>query len=234
MKVKVIYKDNDILILDKPSGVTVNKADTTKNEITLQEYIDSNFSIESLDKSSDFYKRSGIVHRLDKETSGILIVAKNIESFNNLQSQFKNRNIEKTYIALVHGKINEREGEIVAPVGRLPWNRKRFGVLAGGKEASTRYKILESFSKPFTLLEIYPKTGRTHQIRVHMKYFNHPVFSDIFYAGRKTAKEDRRVLDRIFLHAAKISFHHPKTNEKLSFSSELPEELEKTVNLLRS
>lgn len=232
MNIQLIYKDEDILVLDKPSKITVNRADTTKNEITVQDFLDENFPVAKVDES-DFYKRSGIVHRLDKETSGALIVARNKESFENLQAQFKLRKVEKAYIALVHGNIMEIEAEVSVPVGRLPWNRKRFGVLAGGKEASTKYKLIESFDKPFSLLELYPKTGRTHQIRVHMKYINHPVFADPLYAGRKVSREDRKILDRVFLHAKQISFFHPKTNKKLDFQSNLPAELEDTLTKIR-
>jgi len=235
--IKIIYEDKDILVLDKPSGVTVNKAETTKGEFTVQEYLEEKFknndSWLTADKESDFYKRAGFVHRIDKETSGILIVAKNIESFENLQTQFKERKVSKAYVALVHGSVDVKEGEIVVPVGRLPWNRKRFGVLAGGKEARTYYKVLERFEKPFTLLELNPKTGRTHQIRVHLKYFNHPIFGDLLYAGRKISRDDRKILGRLFLHAQKITFYHPKTGDRVDFESPLPSELKNVLDHLR-
>jgi 23S rRNA pseudouridine1911/1915/1917 synthase len=232
--IKIIYQDQDILVLDKPSGVTVNKAETTKGELTVQDWLMREHPLENpLNNQSDFYKRNGFVHRIDKETSGILIVAKNIESFENLQAQFKERKVSKTYVALVHGNISIKEGEIVVPVGRLPWNRKKFGVLAGGKEASTYYKVLEAFEKPFTLLELNPKTGRTHQIRVHLKYFNHPIFGDSLYAGRKISRDDRKILGRLFLHAQKITFYHPKTGNKVDFESPLPFELKNVLDNLR-
>lgn len=235
--IKIIYEDQDLLVLNKPSGVTVNKADTTKDEFTVQDYLEEKFKNNSAyltaDKESDFYKRAGFVHRIDKETSGILVVAKSPRSFENLQAQFKDRNVSKTYIALVHGHVNSSEGEISVPVGRLPWNRKRFGVLAGGKEAVTLYKTLERFEKPFTLLELNPKTGRTHQIRVHLKYFNHPIFGDSLYAGRKTSRDDRKTLERFFLHAKKIFFSHPKTGDRVEFESPLPTELENVLSILR-
>ena len=191
----------------------------------------------------EFENRSGIVHRLDKETSGILLIAKNPASFLNLQKQFKDRSVKKTYIALVHGEVKPESGEINVPVGRLSFNRKRFGVVAGGREAVTKYKVLsikyyavpagrqvsDGKKEPLSLLELYPKTGRTHQIRVHLKYFGHPVFSDPLYGGRKTSRNDRKLLPRLFLHAAKISFLHPKTNKIISLESPLPQEL---VNFL--
>jgi 23S rRNA pseudouridine1911/1915/1917 synthase len=233
--IKIIHEDNDIIIVNKPSGVIVNRADTTKNEFTLQDFLDEKYPLEdNLDKESDFYKRHGIVHRIDKETSGVLIVAKNIESFTNLQAQFKERRVSKTYIALVHGHVESEEGDISVPVGRLPWNRKRFGVLAGGKEATTHYKVIQKFEKPFTLLELNPKTGRTHQIRVHLKYFNHPIFGDFLYAGRKTSRTDRKVLERFFLHAKSISFLHPTEGKKVKFEADLPHELQTTIDYINN
>lgn len=232
--INIIYQDLDILVLDKPSGITVNNAETTRGQFTVQDYLEKNFSFSNpTNIESDFYKRAGIVHRIDKETSGILVVAKNKESFDNLQLQFKERVVAKTYIALVHGHVDSQEGEISVPVGRLPWNRKRFGVLSGGREAITFYKVLEKYQKPFTLLELTPKTGRTHQIRVHLKYFNHPIFGDFLYAGRKTSRDDRKVLDRFFLHAQKINFLHPKTGKKVEFESPLPLELKQALEFVK-
>jgi len=238
MDIKIIYEDDSLLILDKPAGITVNNSDTTKNQETVQDWIKRKFSIFNFQFSSqeenDFCKRAGIVHRIDKETSGILLVAKTKNAFENLQAQFKDRIVEKTYVALVHGHIDLDEGKINVPVGRLPWNRKRFGVLAGGRQAETNYKVLERFNKPFTLLEVNPKTGRTHQIRVHLKYFNHPVFADFLYAGRKIARNDRKILPRVFLHAKKISFIHPKTGDRVEFESPLPDELTDVINSLKN
>lgn len=234
--IKVIYEDEDILVLDKPSGVTVNRAETTKGEFTVQDWLENKFAIHKpwleANREGDFYKRAGFVHRIDKETSGILLVSKNANSFADLQAQFKDRRVEKTYVALVHGHVDAPEGEIIVPVGRLPWNRKRFGVLAGGKEATTHYRIVEKFAEPFTFLELNPKTGRTHQIRVHLKYFNHPIFGDSLYAGRKTARDDRKFLERVFLHAKTISFYHPKSGQKVEFSSPLPPQLQNFLDSL--
>lgn len=233
--IKVIYEDNNFLVLDKPAGIVVNDSDTTKGEYTVQSFLGEKYPIiNNKDSNTDFFKRNGIVHRIDKETSGILLVARNLNTFENLQSQFKERLINKTYIALVHGKILTDQGEISVPVGRLPWNRKRFGVLAGGKQALTSFKVIEKFDKPYTLLELNPKTGRTHQIRVHLKYFNHPIFGDPLYAGRKTAREDRKILPRVFLHAKIIKFTDPKTQKILTFESEIPYELKNTLEWVRN
>lgn len=234
MDVSVIYEDEDILVIDKPAGVTVNRAETTRNEETVQDWAEREIRIEKGELKNeyrnDFYNRGGVVHRLDKETSGVLILAKNPESFAALQKQFKERSVKKNYIALVHGKLVPKEGEIRIPVGRLPWNRKRFGVVPGGRESVTFYKLLGYFRDEerkefYSLVELYPQTGRTHQIRVHLKYLGHPIFADFLYAGRKTAKNDRKILARVFLHAARISFFHPKSRREMHFESSLPLEL---------
>lgn len=223
---KIIFEDEDLIVLDKPAGITVNKSETTVNEQTVQDWISDKFQIfnSQFSREEDFYKRAGIVHRLDRETSGILLVAKNPESFIKLQRQFKEKTVKKSYTALVHGQIDIPEGEINVPVGRLPWNRKQFGVVAGGRESVTKYKVLKHY-KDLTLVRLYPETGRTHQIRVHLKHIGHPIFSDFLYGGRKTAREDRKLLPRVFLHASKIQFSHPKTGEKVEFESPLPLEL---------
>lgn len=242
MNIKTIYEDEDLMVLDKPAGITVNNSDTTTGEETLQSYIENkyHFAQGHIEKEVDpndyeqvnreaFYKRSGTVHRLDKETSGLIIVAKNEDSFVELLRQFREREVEKSYIALVHGSITPEDGEITVPLGRLPWNKKRFGVVAGGRDATTGYHVLRYINmngETLTLIHLYPKTGRTHQIRVHLKYLNRPIFSDALYGGRKTARDDRRILSRQFLHAATIKFTHPVTHVPLSFESELPEELE--------
>lgn len=240
----ILYEDSEILVIDKPWGITVNRSNTTKEEKTVQDWTEAKLKIKPLgnawggnekakiDKDEDFYNRAGIVHRLDKETSGILLIAKTREAFKNLSEQFKKRQVKKIYLALVHGKVSPVEGEINVPVARLPWNRKRFGVVAGGREAITKYKVLNIIYKilgkekePLSLLELYPRTGRTHQIRVHLKYFGHSIFSDPLYAGRKTARNDRKILPRLFLHALEISFSHPRNNKMVSFKSPLPEDL---------
>lgn len=249
-RLDVIYEDHDLLVVNKPAGVIVNRADTTRHEVTLQDMVDDYFhrspkitnrlieqkregeypSVEEV-----FLDRSGIVHRLDKETSGIILVAKNPQSFGELQRQFKERIVHKVYQALSHGKITPEEGEINVPVGRLEYNRKRFGVVAGGRESVTHYKVLREYTNPKTkeilsFVELYPKTGRTHQIRVHLQYIHHPIFSDEFYAGRKVARDDRKFLPRVFLHAAEISFLHPQTGKELHFVADLPIELQNVLD----
>jgi 23S rRNA pseudouridine1911/1915/1917 synthase len=222
--------------LDKPSGWIVNEAKTTKGQNVLQAWIRSNVT-SNISKDREY--RSGIVHRLDKETSGILLLAKTKKSFKNIQRQFKERKVKKTYTALAHGKVEPEKGTINAPVGRLSWNRERFGVVPGGRNATTSYRSNNNYQLTtdnnswYTLLELSPRTGRTHQIRVHLKYLGHPIVADEFYAGRKRAREDRKWCPRLFLHASEISFKHPKTNKKVSFSSELPGNLSGALESLK-
>ena len=224
MEPKIIYEDSSLLVLDKPAGWIVNEASTTKDQPVLQTWL----SQKDYPLARSLAERRGIVHRLDKETSGIIIVAKTKSAFEALQRQFKERQVKKTYLALVHGVLDEKVGEIEAPVGRLPWRRDRFGVLPGGREALTSYQVIDYFTRDgeeYSLVEAKPKTGRTHQIRIHLKYLGHPVVADEFYAGRKTARRDRIWCPRLFLHAASIEFFHPERGQKVKFSSGLPADL---------
>lgn len=233
MELKIIYEDTLLLALDKPAGWVVNEAKTSGENPVIQTWLEKSFDY-PLAKSRE--ERSGIVHRLDKETSGVLLVAKTREAFQNLQKQFKERKVKKTYLALVHGRVEPKIGEIRAPIARLPWSRQRFGVVPGGREAITRYKVLRYFllpSKEFSLLEIYPKTGRTHQIRVHLRHIGHPIVSDKFYAGRKTAREDQTWCPRLFLHSTKISFLHPHTQKRVFLKSLVSEDLRACLDSLK-
>ena len=142
---QIIFEDQDILVINKPAGMVVNKSDTSRYVETIQEWAEKQLTFDNLqltENSSEFSQRGGIVHRLDKETSGVLVIAKNPESFSNLQQQFKNRTVKKIYLALVHGIVTPAEGEIAVSVGRLPWNRTRFGVFPEGKESSSKYKTM--------------------------------------------------------------------------------------------
>lgn len=222
---KIIFEDNSFFVLYKPAGWITNDADTTTDQPVLQTWVRNNFDYE-LKGSVEF--RDGIVHRLDKETSGILLIAKNEKAFTSLQSQFKERIVKKTYLTLVHGKVVPIQGEISASVGRLPWRRDRFGVLPGGRNARTDYKVIKYYttgSEIFSFMEMAPQTGRTHQIRIHLKYLGFPIVADNFYAGRKRSKKDREWCKRLFLHAHTIEFNHPQTGNSIKFESELPEDL---------
>lgn len=239
---EIVFEDDSLLAVVKPYGMIVNKSDTSRHEYTLQDWAIENIKYQTSEtkniRESDFMRRSGIVHRLDKETSGILLIAKNEKSFKELQRQFKAREVEKTYVALCHGELRG-EGSVSVPVGRLPWNRMRFGVVPEGRSATTIFNPLEVYEDPddknkkLTLIEAYPKTGRTHQIRVHMQYLGFPIYSDILYAGRKMAVRDRKRLGRHFLHAQKISFTHPRNGKKITIPSKLPDDLSGFLNTLQ-
>lgn len=230
MDMKIIFEDEDILLLNKPSGVVVNRANTTKQP-TIQDWLEKYLKL----KDEGIGGRAGIVHRLDKGTSGVLIVAKTTKAFENIQKQFKERKVKKSYQCLVHGKIEIKKGQITAPVGRLPWNRERFGVLPGGRTAETNYEVISYYKNDkdtFSLVNVFPKTGRTHQIRIHMKYLGYPLVADEFYAGRKTSRKDKTWCPRLFLHAKSISFIHPGTNKKVAFEANLPNDLGKVLQKL--
>jgi len=239
MDIPIVFEDDSLVVIDKPSGLVVNRAESVKGE-TLQDWIEkkfqiSNFKFQKLGES-DFIRRSGIVHRLDKETSGLLIIAKTPQAFVNLQLQFKEREVVKKYTAIVHGKVTPAEGEIKADIGRLPWNRERFGILPGAKSAHTSYKVISIYEKDknfFSLLLVTPYTGRTHQIRVHLKYLGHPIVADNFYVGRKTYRSDIKFCPRIFLHASFLRFKHPETEQYTEFRSELPKDLKEVIGKLK-
>jgi 23S rRNA pseudouridine1911/1915/1917 synthase len=247
----ILFEDGECLLIDKPPGITVNRAQSVKGP-TIQDWIDGQYSfskeiqedIPSPDVSreetwkspkEEFVSRSGMVHRIDKETSGILVIAKTLSSFIELQRQFKEHIVKKTYMAITHGEVLPPDGTVNAPVDRLPWNREHFGIIPGGKESVTEYHSLGSFPSPhekgemLTLLELHPKTGRTHQIRVHLKYINHPILGDYLYAGRKVARDDRLWVPRVMLHAGKISFLHPKTGKPLEIISPMPDDMKRIL-----
>lgn len=228
----IVFEDNALLVLDKPAGWVVTRTRTTKGK-TIQDWVKDYLEI----KGQGIGGRVGIVHRLDKETSGLLLVAKSVQAFEKLQLQFKKREVKKRYLALVHGKVEPGSGMVRAPIARNPMNRQKFGVFLEGKEAETRYKVISDRSdekEKFSLLELYPKTGRTHQIRVHLKYIGHPVVGDEKYAGRKTAKADRRWCPRQFLHASHLWLSHPETAKKVGFTAPLPGQLKAVLFGLRS
>jgi 23S rRNA pseudouridine1911/1915/1917 synthase len=232
MEPTVIFENSEYFVVVKPAGWITNDADTTTTQPVLQTWARENLSYE-LKENKEL--RNGIVHRLDKETSGIILVAKTESSFWALQREFKEREVAKTYICLVHGQVTPTKGEINDPVGRLPWRRDRFGILPGGRDALTLYEVKGIYKNDegeYSLIECAPKTGRTHQIRIHMKSIGHPIVADDFYAGRKTARNDRRWCSRLFLHAKSISFNNPQTGEKVNYEAELPEDLSNVLSNL--
>ena len=225
----VVFEDESFLVLNKPAGIIVNLSQTTAGKLTVEDWL-NDYGIKDID-------RHGIVHRLDKDTSGLLVVGKSTEAMLALQSQFKNRQVKKSYLALIHGRLNQKEGTINAPISRNPFNRQRFGIFVGGREARTDYRLLAGYKSPdgevLSLVKALPLTGRTHQIRVHFKYLNHPLVADPWYGGRKTFKKDLAWCPRLFLHAASISFNHPVTGKPLNYEINLPEDLQSVLNKLK-
>jgi len=210
----IIYEDDDLLVIDKPAGLTVHPAPGHPAH-TLVNAILSRFP--HLAALSDSL-RPGIVHRLDRDTSGVMVVAKNSLAQAKLVEQFKARSVVKAYLVLVKGRLTPENGVIEAPIGRDPRNRKRMAVVAGGREARTEYRVVR-YIGDYTLLEVMPETGRTHQIRVHFSAIGYPVVGDKVY-GVKSA-----YLSRQFLHASRLGFKLPSTGEYMEFESELPPDL---------
>ncbi len=249
--ISVIFEDNSLLVINKPAGLVVDKSET-QSENTLENWLEEH--------GNNQLERAGIVHRLDKETSGVILVAKTQAALENLQAQFKERTTKKEYITLVHGAVEE-SGVVEGNIGRNPGNREKFTVLnqGDGKEAVTEYEPIErlAFSEQrieeifpdfnkiqmrklyaqryfnYTLVRALPRTGRTHQIRVHLKHIGHPVVSDEKYVGRKIYRLDKRWCPRLFLHAQKLGFKHPVSGEWMEMEAKLPEDLEKALSSLR-
>ena len=235
MNCPIVYEDEVMLAIDKPPGLVVNRAESVKGE-TVQDWMEQHMPFDlskKTENTKDFFDRAGIVHRIDKETSGILLIAKTPEAFVELQRQFKERIIKKTYLAITHGTPVPKEGEIHAPVGRLPWNKERFGIVPGGKDSVTKYIVQSSWEtedkEQLALVELHPETGRTHQIRVHLKYINHPILGDYLYAGRKTSRDDRVWATRVMLHAWKLICLHPVTHEELAIESPIPDDMKRII-----
>lgn len=233
-----IFEDDSLLLINKPFGVIVNTAETTKNEFTISDWMEKNYSpIFAGPRDLEFKKRHGVVHRLDKDTSGLLLLAKNEKSFTDLLRQFKSREVVKRYLALVHGKLSPADGTISLPIERNPFNRKRFGVFVSGREAETNYQLKSTYffqNNYYSLVDVTPKTGRTHQIRVHLTHLGYPLVSDILYSGRKKLQSDLKFCPRMFLHAYFLSFIHPSTGQKKEFKIDLPEELQGVLERLTS
>ncbi|MEQ1604323.1 MAG: RluA family pseudouridine synthase [Pyrinomonadaceae bacterium] len=257
----IVYEDEFLAVINKPAGMVVHpgagvQTGTLANAIAYHFRLKSSppfeggvaaVSADGVVLSAGGQKpeagslnsnRIGIVHRLDKDTSGLIVVAKSDEMHEALSEQFRERKVYKSYVALVHGSLEQNMGKVDAPIGRNKHNRLRMKVAGSGRSAVSLWKVRKRFDK-FTLLDIEIKTGRTHQIRVHMGYLNHPVVGDeIYNEGRDNTVMDSYVrngiasMRRFFLHAEKLSFTHPKTKERLEFTQELPTELKEFLDLL--
>ncbi|HXK52516.1 RluA family pseudouridine synthase [Candidatus Nomurabacteria bacterium] len=209
LKDRIIFEDDLILVLDKPAGVVVNISQTSP-ESTVQNFVAEYLNLHPYkDREDDFYQRCGIVHRLDKATSGVLVVAKTPDSFVDIQSLFKDRKIQKVYVAIVHGKIEDAKIIIDAPLSRDPKRRTKFAVVKGGKESSTDISVIKNFAlrgEELTEVEVKPLTGRTHQIRVHLAAINSPIVGDVLYSTRKKLIWSQECgINRMLLHAKALT-----------------------------
>lgn len=243
---EIVYEDDDLVVVNKPAGLVVHPAagtpsGTLANALAFR-FRSENFGVRSADGQVNFnppsalrnpksYPRPGIVHRLDRDTSGLIAVAKTEAAHENLSDQFRARQVFKSYVALVHGRTSQEAGSIDQPIARDPRNRTRMAVVRGGRPALSLYKVRAAYER-FTLLDVEIKTGRTHQIRVHLSWLKHPVVGDALYGGGRdnTVPEARlrariRALGRQFLHAERLAFRHPRTGETLSLFAPLPAEL---------
>ncbi len=223
----IVYEDASLLVINKPRGMVVHPAagnytDTLVNAL-LHHCGDTLSEIGGV-------LRPGIVHRIDKDTTGLLVVAKGDKAHHHLSEQLKTRTLSRTYYALVHGNVKSDMGTISAPIGRSVQDRKKMAVLKhGGRDATTHFEVLERFGQ-FTLLRCKLETGRTHQIRVHMRYMGHPIVGDMTYGVKKEPFK----LEGQLLHAGEIGFVHPETEEKMTFSAPIPEVFESVLKKLRN
>jgi 23S rRNA pseudouridine1911/1915/1917 synthase len=243
----IVYEDEFLAVINKPAGMIVHpgvgvSSGTLANAIAFHFNFDLNERIydtpEFPTNRLKLPKRIGIVHRLDKNTSGLIVVSKNQMIHEKLSEQFRGRIVKKSYLALVHGEIENNSGKIETFMGRDRFNRLKMRVTTQGRNALSLWNVKQRFEK-FTLLKVEIKTGRTHQIRVHLAYLNHPIVGDELYnEGRDNTVANTEIrrsiqgLNRFFLHAEKLSFTHPATNEKMSFRSPLPTELSEFLELL--
>lgn len=281
-EVPILYQDQDLAVVVKPPGLVVNRAQTV-TEPTLQDWwgeylsqhqgavldphvwqslVPSGFQVEFGTPEAIFIERGGIVHRLDKETSGVMVLAKNPGALVNLLSQFKQRQVSKVYTCLVHGKFQVQEDTLSLPLSRSEFNRTKFTVETEGRVAETHYQVQQYYPgikseqlisylagqsietrtlrkkiarsyQGFSLVKCWPKTGRTHQIRVHMAHVKHPIVADETYLGKKRANLDVLWCPRLFLHATELSFTHPRTQAVMQFTAPLPSDLHAALSYLQ-
>jgi 23S rRNA pseudouridine1911/1915/1917 synthase len=226
MELTILHEDEHLLVLDKPAGLVVHPAPGHGKDTLVNALLAHCGDLRGIGG----VERPGIVHRLDKDTSGLLVVAKDEETHRDLVDQFKHRKVEKVYLSLVYGTPCPMEGTIEAPIGRHPVHRKKMAVVEKGRKALTCYQVLAS-GKGISLVEVKIETGRTHQIRVHMHYIGHPVVGDPDYGGRvprdlpPSLKKAIKALGRQALHHHRMRFTHPATGEEMTFVSHLPEDM---------
>lgn len=231
----VLYEDASIIVIDKPSGRVVHPAPGNPAGTLVNALLYHCKDLSGINGTV----RPGIVHRLDKETSGVMVVAKDGEAYHQLTRQFKNRGVEKVYLAIAHGNMKGSEGLIDAPIGRHPDQRKKMSIRSKrGRASLTRWKVLERFGS-LTFLEIHPQTGRTHQIRVHLSAMGHPLLKDPLYGRKGTIqdpmlKECLKRMNRQALHAHRLELNHPQTGERVQFVAPIPQDMKETLDCLRS
>ncbi len=221
--ISILYQDQDLAVIDKPCGMVVHPANGNETGTLVNALL---YALDGLSGVGGV-QRPGIVHRLDKDTSGIMLVAKNDKAHLHLSGQLKDRSIEKHYLAVVEGDMKEQEGLIDKPIGRSKKDRKKMAVVDDGRPSQTEWRVLERLQGA-TLLDVHLLTGRTHQIRVHMQSIHHPVAGDPVY-GQKSGVKATRML----LHAHTLSFTHPRTGERMTFTAPLPAEYEAALKKLR-
>ena len=219
----IIYEDADVAVVNKPQGMVVHPSAGHTSGTLVNALM---YHVKDL-SSINGVVRPGIVHRIDKDTSGLLMIAKNDKAHNALAAELKDKKSLRKYVAIVHGNLPNDRGVIEAPIGRSDKDRKKQAVTAKGKPAVTRFTVLERFGN-YTLVELQLETGRTHQIRVHMAYIGHPVAGDPLYGPRKTLKGHGQ-----FLHAKTLGFTHPTTEELVEFTAEEPAIFKETLDKLR-
>ena len=217
----IVYEDDDVIVVNKPQGMVVHPAPGHPDH-TLVNALLYHSPLSTINGTF----RPGIVHRIDKDTSGLLMVAKNDLAHQSLAEQLRNKTNKREYLALVYGQIKEDEGTIDAPLGRNPQDRKKQAVVKGGRHAVTHFKVIKRYDN-FTLVKCILETGRTHQIRVHMKYIGHPLVGDPLYGPRKVIGKNGQ-----FLHAALLGFKHPRTGKEMIFEAPLPENFQKMLDKL--
>lgn len=229
MLLPVVWEDQGALVINKPVGVVANKAESVSGE-TVQDWMENRLGVIPDDEL--YRSRSGICHRLDKDTSGCLLVAKTPEALRHYLRQFKDRVIEKEYLALVHGRLEPKEGTIKLPMARARYDRQKWTVDPMGKVAETRWLVeqyIENDMGSFSLVRLFPKTGRTHQIRVHLSHLGRPIVADAKYLSDKLRLKDKDLLAHHFLHAAVLSFEDME-GKRIVVKADMPDDCQRLLS----
>lgn len=235
--INIIFEDNDLMVIEKPAGVLVHPTQANEEGTVVSWLLSKYPSLAKLNWIDN--TRPGIVHRLDKDTSGLLIIAKKPETLEALQQQFKDRKVKKEYTALVFGKVTPDKGSVIADIARSK-NKNKQTIVSdyedGGRASQTDYETLQNYNhkkQDLTLVLCKPQSGRMHQIRIHLKHIGYPIIGDQMYFFKPSRRLSKELnINRQFLHATKITFTHPKTKEVLTFNSKLAPDLENVLNLI--